>query len=56
MGKIYNTILVIVCPLIKYVIYVLTVEELSVEDFAMVIYDILIKYFTILWHIVSDRA
>jgi hypothetical protein len=56
MGKIYDTILVMVDPLTKYVIYVPTIEKLNAEDFATVIYDTLIKYFTVPRHIVSDRA
>lgn len=53
MGKVYDTILVIVDPLMKYVI-LLTVDQLNTEDFVMVIYDILVKYFIILCYIVSD--
>lgn len=56
MGKVYDTILVMVDPLTKYVIYVPTIDRLNAEDFATVIYDTLVKYFTVPRYIVSDRA
>lgn len=55
-GRSYDSILVIVEPLTKYVIYEPTTKDTTSEDLAEVLYDTLVRYFTIPKHIVSDRA
>lgn len=54
--KTYNLILIIVEPLIKYILYEPITKDMTLEDLVEILYDTLIKYFTVLKHIVSDCA
>lgn len=55
-GETYDSILVIVEPLTKYVIYLAVTKDTTSEDLAEILYETLVKYFTVPKHIVSDRA
>jgi hypothetical protein len=53
-GHIYDAILVMVCPLTKYIIYKLYTLIIDAEGLAKSLFDSLVHFFTIPKHVVSD--
>lgn len=54
-GKVFDSIMVIVCTLTKFTIYVPCVEKLTAVNFTDLLLD-QIKYFGLLKNIISDCA
>jgi hypothetical protein len=53
-GHTYDAILVMVCPLTKYVIYELCNLTIDAEGLVKTLFDSLVRFFTMPKHVVSD--